>query len=66
MPDNRIVAVGLLTQRDLDLFGSRLRYFFPVGDDPIFADLLAKLDEVDGRAPAGDDGTEDGESRSQR
>lgn len=51
MTKDRIVAVGLLTQRDLDVLGTGFHRLFAVaadddeGDD--FADLLAQLDNID-------------------
>ncbi|GAA3250124.1 hypothetical protein GCM10020258_04770 [Sphingomonas yabuuchiae] len=39
-----IVAVGLLTQRDLDVLGSGFRRSFPVEEDTAFDDLLQALD----------------------
>jgi hypothetical protein len=52
MTDDRIVAVGLLTRRDLDVLGRGFLRHFPVAEDDAFADLLAKLDGVEG-VPAG-------------
>jgi hypothetical protein len=40
------VAVGLLTQRDLDALGSDFRRAFPITDNTEFDELLRKLDEV--------------------
>ncbi len=50
MTKERIVAVGLLTQRDLNVLGAGFHRLFTVaveddGDD--FADLLAQLDRID-------------------
>ncbi len=47
----RIVAVGLLTQRDLDVLGTGFHRLFSVdaeedGDDG-FADLIAQLDKIE-------------------
>ncbi len=47
MTRDSIVAVGLLTQRDLDVLGKGFDRHFPVDDDDMFADLLAKLDHVE-------------------
>jgi hypothetical protein len=48
---DRIVAVGLLTQRDLDVLGAGFHRLFSVTDDDDedhgFADLLAQLDKID-------------------
>jgi hypothetical protein len=54
----RIVAVGLLTQRDLNLLGPAFEHAWPVGEAPSFNELLRAIDEADrrlsveGRAPA--------------
>ncbi len=47
MTHDPIIAVGLLTQRDLDVLGRGFHRHFPVEDNDIFADLLAKLDRVE-------------------
>lgn len=39
-----IVAVGLLTQQDLDLLGSGFRRAFRLDDSPCFEDLLRAID----------------------
>lgn len=47
---DRIVAVGLLTQRDLDVLGTGFNRLFPVDtDDGLngFSDLIARLDKID-------------------
>ena len=46
MANDRIVAVGFLTQRDLDVLGSGFRRIVPLADDRAFDDLLAHLDQV--------------------
>ena len=46
----RIVAIGLLTQHDLDLLGSGFRRAFKVDADPCFDDLLAAIDEAEERS----------------
>jgi len=46
MTEDRIVAVGLLTQRDLDVLGSGFRRLFTVEEPDIFSDLLDQLDKV--------------------
>ncbi len=46
--NNRIVAVGFLTRRDLEVLGTGFLRQFPVTDDHAFADLLAELDGVEG------------------
>ncbi len=46
MPE-RIVAVGLLTQRDLSLLGPTFDRVWPVGEAPAFSELLRAIDEAD-------------------
>lgn len=43
---DKVVAVGLLTQRDLDVLGVGFTRHFPAPNDDIFADLLKQLDSV--------------------
>lgn len=47
MPGDRIVAVGLLTQREVDLLGHGFSRLWPVDDTPCFTDLLRAIDEAD-------------------
>lgn len=50
----RIVAVGLLTQRDVELLGAGFRRLFPLDGDAPFDDLLRQLDRIEaqfGRSP---------------
>lgn len=47
MQRERIVAVGLLTQQDLDQFGSTLERVWPVHEAPCFPGLLQAIDEAD-------------------
>lgn len=47
MSKDHVVAVGFLTSRDLELLGSGFHRHFPVDHDDVFADLLAKLDQVE-------------------
>ena len=42
-----IVAIGLLTQNDLNLLGSGFRRAFHVDEAPMFDDLLAAIDAAD-------------------
>lgn len=48
---DRIVAVGLLTQRDLEVLGTGFHRMFSVDagedDDDGFADLIEQLDKID-------------------
>jgi hypothetical protein len=43
----RIVAVGLLTQRDLSLLGPTFDRIWPVEEAPSFNELLRAIDEAD-------------------
>lgn len=45
--DQRIVAVGLLTARDLDALGSGFRRAYKVDEVPCFGDLIAAIDLAD-------------------
>ena len=47
MADDRIVSIGLLTQRDLDNLGTAFRRQIPIDQDDIFEDLLRKLDQIE-------------------
>ncbi|MEH3106607.1 MAG: hypothetical protein PGN09_04780 [Sphingomonas fennica] len=49
---DRVVAVGLLTQADLDVLGQGFRRAYPVGEDTDFSMLLAAIDEADRRSRA--------------
>jgi hypothetical protein len=44
---DRIVAVGLLTQRDVDVLGQGFSRLWPVDETPCFADLLQAIDDSD-------------------
>lgn len=43
----RIVAVGLLTKRDLSLLGPTFDRAWPVEEAPAFSELLRAIDEAD-------------------
>jgi hypothetical protein len=43
----RIVAVGLLTQRDLSLLGPTFERIWPVEEVPAFDELLRAIDQAD-------------------
>ena len=45
--DERIVAIGLLTKRDLRLLGPAFDRAWPVGDAAQFEGLLRAIDEAD-------------------
>jgi hypothetical protein len=47
VPQDRIVAVGLLTRRDLNLLGPTFDRVWPVEDAPSFSELLRAIDEAD-------------------
>ena len=46
MADDRIVAVGSLTRRDLEVLGRGFSRHFPIDHDGAFDDLLAKPHRV--------------------
>jgi hypothetical protein len=46
-PHQPIVAVGLLTARDIALLGPTFERIFPVDEVPCFSDLLRAIDEAD-------------------
>ena len=45
--DERIIAVGLLTQRDVELLGPTFDRLWPVAETPCFSQLLRAIDEAD-------------------
>ena len=47
MPKDRIVAVGLLTQRDVNLLGPTFERLWPVEEAPCFSEMLRAIDEAD-------------------
>jgi hypothetical protein len=47
MTQDRIVAVGLLTRRDLNLLGPTFDRVWPVEEAPSFDELLEAIDEAD-------------------
>jgi hypothetical protein len=47
MAHGRIVAVGLLTQRDVDVLGANFRHLWPIDEAPCFSQLLQAIDEAD-------------------
>jgi len=49
----RIVAVGLLTQSDLDMLGQGFRRAFRIDENPSFEDLLAAIDAAEERRTGG-------------
>jgi hypothetical protein len=53
MKEDPIVAVGLLTQHDLDVLGQGFKRSYRVRGVEGFEDLLEKLDEVEATPTAG-------------
>ncbi len=47
MAEQRIVAVGLLTENDLSALGPSFRLAWPVDETPCFPGLLQAIDEAD-------------------
>ena len=45
--NQRIIAVGLLTQHDVDLLGPTFDRLFPIDETPCFNELLQAIDEAD-------------------
>ena len=45
--DERIVAVGLLTEHDLRLLGSNFDRVWPVDESTCFSELLEAIDEAE-------------------
>jgi hypothetical protein len=43
----QIVAIGLLTQRDLDILGQGFDRAFPIDEELVFEDLLQAIDEAE-------------------
>jgi len=50
--ERTFVAVGLLTQNDLDLLGSGFRTAFPVEQCAVFDELLRRIDDAEAEAEA--------------
>jgi hypothetical protein len=47
LSDERIVAVGLLTQRDIEMLGHGFSRLWPIDDTPCFNELLRAIDEAE-------------------
>ncbi len=45
--DDRVIAVGLLTARDIAVLGRGFDRLFPVEETPCFGELLLAIDEAD-------------------
>lgn len=44
-----VVAIGLLTARDLDLLGAGFRRAYPIENTPCFEELLRAIDDAEDR-----------------
>lgn len=62
--EERIVAVGLLTARDLEVLGAGFHRVYPVQETPCFGELLRAIDEVDRELRAA--GSQQGTARRPR
>ena len=47
MADQRIVALALLTQSELDSLGAAFDRAYPVDETPCFGEILVAIDEAD-------------------
>ena len=47
MTNRRIVAVGLLTERDVRILGQGFDRLWPVDDTPCFPQIVQAIDEAD-------------------
>jgi len=47
MDQDRVLAIGLLTRRDLDLLGPTFTRVWPVDEAPAFADLIQAIDDAE-------------------
>lgn len=54
----RIVAIGLLTQVELDQLGQGFDRAFPIDDANVFEDLLHAIDEADRQLQFGENAPE--------
>ena len=48
MPEDRIIAVALLTEEELERLGSTFTRVWPINEVAGFEELLAAIDEADG------------------
>jgi hypothetical protein len=48
-----IVAIGLLTQQDLDMLGGGFRRAFMIDDTPCFEELLSAIDAAERKLEQG-------------
>jgi hypothetical protein len=54
LAQERIVAVGLLTQRDVELLGQGFSRLWPVDETPCFQGLLQAIDAADAELSRGE------------
>lgn len=47
MASERVVAIGLLTNNDVQLLGPTFNRLWPVEESPDFSDLLRAIDDAD-------------------
>jgi hypothetical protein len=47
LAQERIVAVGLLTQREVEILGHGFTRLWPVDETPCFTELLRAIDDAD-------------------
>jgi len=47
LTEERIVAVGLLTQREIELLGHGFSRLWPVDETPCFTELIKAIDDAD-------------------
>ena len=47
LAQERIVAVGLLTQREVELLGHGFSRLWPIDNTPCFTDLIEAIDQAD-------------------
>ena len=47
LAQERIVAVGLLTQREVELLGQGFSRLWPVDETPCFTELIKAIDDAD-------------------
>jgi hypothetical protein len=47
LTEERIVAVGLLTQREVELLGHGFSRLWPIDETPCFTELIKAIDDAD-------------------
>lgn len=65
MTDGKIIAFGLLTERDLQALGPSFSRAWPVDEAPCFTQLLAAIDQAD-RGGRREPGTNERGSEAER